>query len=165
MLTLRAILHPTDFSAGSREAFRLACTLAQDHGARLVLLHVMWPPAFGEGGALMLDQFHENALAELRRLPVPEGVGVEQHVGVGRPASEVVRVAQETGCDLIVMGTHGRSGIRRLLMGSVAEKVMRTAPCPVLTVKASVNPPTSTRPLASSPSGAEPFEHVWMDGL
>lgn len=143
MLEMRTILHPTDFSPASEYAFRLACALARDHGAKVVLLHVAAPaPAYyGPLGAAMVPpetvgSYHETALEALRRLhsPVPE-VEVEPLLCEGDEASEILRVARDHGCDLIVMGTHGRSGLPRLLLGSVAEKVMRRASCPVVTAK------------------------------
>ncbi|MBL8792304.1 MAG: universal stress protein [Planctomycetia bacterium] len=137
MLQLHAILHPTDFSSRAEFAFRLACSLAQDHGARLVLLHVM-PTAFvyGEVGvAVGPESYRDTVLEQLHRLHAPAGVEVEYRLEEGDPADTIVRTAEEAGCDLIVLGTHGRRGLTRLLMGSVAEQVVRRAPCPVLTAK------------------------------
>lgn len=138
MLQLQTILHPTDFSDRSEYAFRLAGSLARDHGARLVVLHVMPPPvAYGETGFVMeLQGYRATVEKELHQVRLPDpGVHVEYRLEEGNAASLIVEVASETNCDLIVMGTHGRTGLRRLLLGSVAEKVMRKAPCPVLTVK------------------------------
>jgi nucleotide-binding universal stress UspA family protein len=139
MLAMRTILHPTDFSDYSDYAFRLACSLARDYGARLVVLHVAELPVMvgGEGvlvlpRAIDLDPLREQ-LEQIR--PEDPRVQVERQIVEGDAASEILRVAKETRCDLIVMGTHGRRGLRRLVMGSVAEKVVRLAPCPVLTVK------------------------------
>jgi len=149
MIPLHVILHPTDFSTHSDYAFRLACSLARDHGARLIVLHVMVQPvAYGEAGAYAAIEDQKPALlADLRHLQAPDGnPAIEHRLMEGDPAAEIVCVATDTACDLIVMGTHGRRGIGRLLMGSVAENVMRHAPCPVLTVKASV--PTSSPLLA-----------------
>lgn len=145
MIALRTILHPTDFSAPSDYAFRLACSLARDHGARVIVLHVAAPPVvFGESGAYAAAEGSKAALlADLRRLRAPNNdVSVEHWLADGAPAEEIVRQAETTQCDLIVMGTHGRSGLGRLFLGSVADQVMRRAPCPVLTVKATV-PATS----------------------
>jgi nucleotide-binding universal stress UspA family protein len=138
MLPIRTILHPTDFSEHSDPAFWLACSVARDYGARLVVLHVVPPPVFhGEVVARRQpDGYHtdlEKQLQEFR--PREPGIPVERRVEDGDPAAAILRVAQEVPCDLIVMGTHGRTGLGRLLMGSVAEQVMRRAPCPVLTVK------------------------------
>jgi len=136
MLSIHTILHPTDFSEQSQFAFRLACALARDYGARLVVLHVVpipLPLYYGEGMVLPdPDELVAAAREELQRLDVPgECVRLER----GAAAAEILRVGQEIHTDLIVMGTHGRSGLGRLLMGSVAEQVVRRAPCPVLTVK------------------------------
>jgi nucleotide-binding universal stress UspA family protein len=137
MLQLHAILHPTDFSTRSEYSFRLACSLAQDHGARLLILHVM-PAAivYGEVGLVVgPESYRDTVLEQLHRLHAPPGVEVEYRLEEGDPASEIVRTAEEAGCDLIVLGTHGRRGLTRLVMGSVAEQVVRKAPCPVLTAK------------------------------
>lgn len=143
MLPIQTILHPTDFSPQSAYAFRLACSLARDYGARLILAHVHLPaaPYFAEGVPIALDPAAEReALREqLGRLhPDDPLIAVDHRLLEGDPAAEIVTLAREVGCDLIVMGTHGRTGIGRLLMGSVAESILRKAPCPVLTVKGSV---------------------------
>jgi nucleotide-binding universal stress UspA family protein len=140
MLPIRTILHPTDFSPQSACGYQMACALARDYGARLVLLHVHPPELiYGEGYVLPPDP--AAVLKELRQeldgLSAPEpGIRVDRAVKEGDPVMEILATARETGCDLIVMGTHGRTGVGRLLMGSVAEAVLRKAPCPVLTVKA-----------------------------
>jgi nucleotide-binding universal stress UspA family protein/quercetin dioxygenase-like cupin family protein len=137
---MQTILHPTDFSDNSRPAFQAACSLARDYGARLVLLHVMPPSA-----APILQRPPPNPLVpaeaqeSLGRFPWPEpvepGVRVEHRVAEGGASTEIRRLAQALKCDLIVMGTHGRSGLGRWLMGSVAEEVLRSAGCRVLVVK------------------------------
>ena len=139
MLAIQTILHPTDFSERSGFAFRLACSLARDYGARLVDLHVAEPPtAVAAEGVLMppptidLEPLRER-LQQLRQ--EDQKVLVEHILVQGGAAEEILQVAQERKCDLIVMGTHGRTGLGRLLMGSVAEQVVRKASCPVLTVK------------------------------
>jgi nucleotide-binding universal stress UspA family protein len=139
MLALHTILHPTDFSPNAEYALRLACSLARDYDARLVLLHVSIPPS----GPIEVLPPNPNESAEsqellLGKLPWPEtpdaGVRVEHRVAEGQPADEILRLARKVSCDLIVMGTHGRTGLNRLLHGSVAEEVLRKAPCPVLSV-------------------------------
>jgi nucleotide-binding universal stress UspA family protein len=139
MLAIKTILHPTDFSERSAFAFRMACALARDYGAQLVVLHVAEPPrpiAF-EGVAVpppVVDMKQlRDRLQQLR--PEDPKVSVEHRLIEGDAPSEILRVAGETRCDVIVMGTHGRTGLGRLLMGSVAEQVVRKASCPVLTVK------------------------------
>jgi universal stress protein A len=139
MAPIHTILHPTDFSEQAEYALRLACSLARDYGARLIVLHVIPPPpvVYGEG-VIPPDPEgqREEHRAQLHQLPIPvAGIPVERRLADGDPAAAIIRAAQEFGTDLIVMGTHGRTGLGRLLMGSVAERVMRRAPCPVLTVK------------------------------
>ena len=139
MLPVATILHPTDFSECSELAFRLACALARDYKARLVLLHVLPPPIiiYG-GGAVPPDPWPtiEEAKARLREL---EGhahhMRVESQVMEGDPVDMILRGAEEMHSDVIIMGTHGRTALTRLLLGSVAESVIRKAPCPVLTAK------------------------------
>lgn len=138
MLPIRMILHPTDFSQHSQNAFRLACALARDYGAELCLVYVLPPPIVVYGNGIVpplpddRDQ-QEERLRELRQQ------AAELHVHItmaeGDPVTEILRVARETQSNLVVMGTHGWTGLSRLLMGSVAEGVVRKAPCPVLTVK------------------------------
>ena len=136
MLSIQTILHPTDFSERSGYAFQLACSLARDRGARVIVLHVMPVPLVQEKRL-----YREEMTGELNRLGAPDArVRVEHRLEEGDAATQILRVAQATGCDLIVMGTHGRTGLGRLLMGSVAEQVLRMASCPVLTVRAPFPP-------------------------
>jgi nucleotide-binding universal stress UspA family protein len=138
MIKLQTILHPTDFSERSGHAFRLACSLARDHGARLVVLHVVPPPiAYGEVLARnQSDNFYDEMWEDLRRIqPDNPQLKVDHYLEEGHADEVIVRLARELPADLIVMGTHGRTGLGRLLVGSVAEQVMRHAPCPVLTLK------------------------------
>jgi nucleotide-binding universal stress UspA family protein len=138
MLPIRTILHPTDFSPQAEYACRLASALARDYGARLILLHVKMIPtvAFGEFAALPPEpeETMENLKERLTQMK-PRDCAAEYVLTEGVPAEEIVNMAGDKHCDLIVMGTHGRTGLGRLLMGSVAELVVRRAPCPVLTVK------------------------------
>jgi nucleotide-binding universal stress UspA family protein len=141
MLPIRTILHPTDFSEQSQHAFAAACSLARDHGSRLVVLYVRAPSAvaYGELGPIVTDPVWTPAdvKAALSVLHLPDpGVEVEYRVAEGGPAAEIIRLARGLGANLIVMGTHGRTGLGRLLMGSVAEDVLRRAPCPVMALKA-----------------------------
>jgi nucleotide-binding universal stress UspA family protein len=139
-MRLQTILHPTDFSAHSECAFRLACSLARDYGARLIVLHVAQLPVMAQDGMVLLppqpEAYREAVAEQLRQLRAPNsGVRIAHRLEEGDTSTEILRVAQETSCDLLVLGTHGRTGLSRLLMGSVAEKVLRRAPCPVLTAK------------------------------
>ena len=148
MLAIKTILHPTDFSEPAAFAFRLACTLARDYGSRLVVLHVAEPPmAFAGEGVLMLPaavdlQPLRERLQQLR--PGDPKVPLDHMLVEGAAVHEILRVAEETKCDMIVIGTHGRTGLGRLLMGSVAEQVVRRAPCPVITVKTPLRTPLRT---------------------
>jgi nucleotide-binding universal stress UspA family protein len=136
---IRTILHPTDLSDRCAEAFRVACSLAETHAARVIVVHVPEPAAAptGMAPAPPHPEGHRGGMEEwLRRShQPPPGVRVEYRVEEGDVATAIVSAAQATACDLVVMGTHGRTGLGRLLMGSVAETVLRTAPCPVVTVK------------------------------
>lgn len=140
MFLFKTVLHPTDFSPLSEYAFHVACSLARDYGARLVLLHVKPSEVIvGEMYPIPGDpaETWEVLRQQLERLrPADPSVRVAYVLKEGEPVTEILQTAQETHGDLIVMGTHGRTGVGRLLMGSVAESVLRRAPCPVLTVKA-----------------------------
>lgn len=159
MLAVHTILHPTDFSDQSRYAFGLACSLTRDYGARLVLLHVASTPIIGYGEGVIPpdpEELRNEARAQLDALQPPAGdVRAERRVAEGNPVDEIIRVAEEIDASLIVMGTHGRSGLGRLLMGSVAEYVLRRAPCPVLTLKAPFPNEKSEADLVASGSAAE----------
>jgi nucleotide-binding universal stress UspA family protein len=138
MLPIQTILHPTDFSEPSGSAFKLARSLARYYRARLILLHVrVSPNAVGHAELVPELLVHEEELkVQLRFLAEPVGeVRIDCRVEEGDPANEILRVAEETQANLIVMGTHGRTGLDRLLTGSVAEQILRQAACPVLTVK------------------------------
>jgi nucleotide-binding universal stress UspA family protein len=139
MLAIRTILHPTDFSEHSQYAFEVAVALANTCGSRLAVLHVMEFPPSCHGGfrvASLQPDDQEIVLEQLiSRRPANGGIPVAHHLVRGDPAVEIVRMARKANCDLIVMGSHGRTGLQRLLMGSVAEEVARNAHCPVLTVR------------------------------
>lgn len=140
---IRVILHPTDFSDRSADALRVARTLARDQGARLILLHVASNEITAEGMAVMpVDpRVYRELLDEMRgQLEGPDlKYPVETQVREGMAtAAEIQRAAEELHSDLIVMGTHGRTGLGRVLMGSVAEGVLRHSSCPVLTVRAAL---------------------------
>jgi nucleotide-binding universal stress UspA family protein len=129
------ILHPTDFCDLCEPAFRLACSRAAEHEARLVILHVAPPPVYGI--IEWLGQEYDRLWKKLHRLQAPDWtVHVEHLLRCGDPATEILRAARALDCDLIVMGTHGRTRLRRLLRGSVTEAVAREAPCEVLAIPA-----------------------------
>jgi nucleotide-binding universal stress UspA family protein len=156
MLGIRTILHPTDFSEHSHYAFRLACSLARDSGARLIVLHVLERPVLAYTGVMMAppppppsEEERQAVLDQLLRIQPPEPANALEHqLEEGDPATGILQVAQERPCDLIVMGSHGRTGLGRLLMGSVAEQVVRKAVCPVLTGKT----PQGTAPRSEQPA-------------
>jgi nucleotide-binding universal stress UspA family protein len=142
---IHTILHPNDLSETSEAAFRLACALARDYNAEIVVLHVYPPPV---NGADAVDRERSNEiqidlLAALRKItPHDPAIRIEYRLEEGSPEQEIIDAARE--CDLIVMGTHGRGGIRRAIMGSVAEHVLREATCPVVTVRPTVPVPVET---------------------
>lgn len=146
MLRIRTILHPTDFSEPSQAAFDLACALARDYGARLLILHVNPPPPVYAPDGIAMPLPQEEPLALQARLaavrPSDPQIPHEHRLVEGDPAEKILETARNEGVDLIVMGTHGTTGLARLLVGSVAESVLRQAPCPVLTVRALSTPAT-----------------------
>jgi nucleotide-binding universal stress UspA family protein len=139
------ILYPTDFSTMGQAALDMATSLARDRGAKLLIVHVEEPPMAYGGGELYYG-IEEPDRKELQRMlsevvPIDASVGYEHRLLLGSPASAIVHLAEKEGVDMIVMPTHGRTGLSRLLMGSVAEEVVRKAKCPVLTVKAAAGAP------------------------
>jgi nucleotide-binding universal stress UspA family protein len=145
----RCIFHPTDYSECSAYALQIAADLARQHQAKLIILHVaetLGPEnvTFGEAtGQLEPAAYRRRLEEDLRqRVPAPAGVSVEYLLAGGDTAQEIHDAAQKHTCDLIVMGTHGRTGLTRLIMGSTTEKVIRFAPCPVLTTKIPNLPPS-----------------------
>jgi nucleotide-binding universal stress UspA family protein len=144
MMQIRQILAPTDFSEGSKQAVACAYELARAFGAKLLLLHVIeeLPSYIGfipQGGAAMiLADLERQACLDLAAvLAEAEAAEVEvtRRAVVGYPSHEIVNVVAAEKVDLIVIATHGRTGISHLVMGSVAERVVRTAPCPVMTLR------------------------------
>jgi nucleotide-binding universal stress UspA family protein len=147
MPTFRRILHPSDFSAASRPAFRKAVELAKSHRAQLLVVHVLSmlpviPDAYVapnvwdelEQGQRATAQRQLRGLVARARAAGARASGVLIDLGVTH--EQIVRFARARRADLIVMGTHGRSGLKRALLGSVASRVLATARCPVLTVRA-----------------------------
>ena len=137
----KKILVPLDFSASSELSVRVACDLAKAHGGALILLHVHEPIMGGDGQLLSPFPLDEAPEFDLRLEAVKadllrEGAGaVEARCQVGPAAAEIMQLARQEAVDLIVMGTHGRTGFKHLILGSVAERVVRKAPCPVLTLR------------------------------
>ncbi len=136
-MTTRNIIFATDFSPSSEAALATAISLARDSDSTLILLHVQVPPtAFGGGEAYIGPTETEEQLSEMltQLVPADAHVRVERRLVVGDPSHEIVRMAEQNHSSMIVIGSHGRTGIARLLMGSVAEAVVRRAKCAVLTV-------------------------------
>jgi len=138
-MKLRTILVPTDLSTAGAPAMEYACSLARDTGAKLLIAHVQEPPVvYGAEGLYPVEpQFDQPGLVKLLHQvkPTDPAIACEHRLLIGDPSTEIVRLAQQAPVDLIVMSTHGRTGLRRVLMGSVAEAVVRRASCPVLAVK------------------------------
>ena len=146
MKRIRRVLYASDFSAASRPAFATAVSIAKALGARLTIMSVLAPvvPTVPEQylDAVTLDQLdklvHQWSARELEKL-----TGRAKRVGVratallcdGDPADQIVRACRSTRADLTVVGTHGRRGLPKFLLGSVAERVVAMAPCPVVTVR------------------------------
>jgi nucleotide-binding universal stress UspA family protein len=146
MIALRKVLVPHDFSETSEAAVRYAIALAHNFGAQLYLLHVSDKAKFEMATEfpLGLDGTLEDAVRErlLKILTPREQMEFKPtfEFRSGSPAAEIVKYAKEADVDLVVMGTHGRGFVAHAVLGSVAEKVVRTAPCPVLTVRNSQHP-------------------------
>jgi nucleotide-binding universal stress UspA family protein len=135
----RTIIFPTDFSHTGDAALDMATSLARQRSAKLLIVHVEEPPA-AYGGGEMYYGMPEPATEDLTKMlnaivPPGGGVAYEHLLLTGEPASAIARLAEEKNAELIVLGTHGRAGLLRLLMGSVAEAVVRRAPCPVMTLR------------------------------
>jgi len=146
-IQIATILCPVDFSESSDYALRYAQDLAEAFGAELKLLHVVevpFLPSYSMAGvpdlSMPVEQLEEGAREHMEKVlqrarEQVEDLEVSGEVRPGTAFVEIIDVAREFHADLIVMGTHGRSSLKQLLIGSVAEKVVRKAPCPVLTVK------------------------------
>jgi nucleotide-binding universal stress UspA family protein len=144
----KTILVPHDFSSSANHACAVARDEAKTHGARVILVHVIDLPyqmvpesAMVSGEAVEPISMKEYAargaekhLDDIAARLAKDGVDPQKFLRFGRPHDEIVKLAEELKADLIVMGTHGRTGLAHLLVGSVAERVVRTSKCPVLTV-------------------------------
>jgi len=147
MQPFRTILFAADFSENSKEAFHAACSLAVESKTRLIVLHVVdpnWvaedPIYFGQQSVQFVakrDEGHHEALKrKLAEVYTPNRpIDIQYHTREGDPQAEILRMAHEVGSDMIVMGTHGLTGLRWLLSGSVAIAVLREAHCPVLALR------------------------------
>jgi nucleotide-binding universal stress UspA family protein len=139
------ILHPSDFSPASTVAFTKAVELARKDDAELVLVHVLTPvaPLIGEAyvSPKTFDEIQQSSREQGERqlealaAKARKGIRVQAVLAEGVAWQEITRLAKARRADLIVMGTHGRGGLAKLFLGSVAERVVATAPCPVMTVR------------------------------
>lgn len=161
-MEIRSILFPTDYAETSQAALNYASKLAQDYGARLVILHAvetLGPEyvTFGEATAQPQPEGYRRRLwEEIHRVVAPDThLSVEYVLSEDDPVTAILRAAAKHHCDLIVLGSHGRTGVRRLLEGSVAEQVVRRAQCPVLVVK---SPSTATEPSLDAETTFHPHE-------
>lgn len=143
-LKVRRILVPLDFSEKANKALNYAIALADEMGARIILMHVVEPVyVSAEPGFTYVTQQTETleqraGRARMRKIAdelIPEGLFDKAIVRLGSPYHEITTVARSLGVDLIVLATHGRTGLSHALMGSTAERVVRHAHCPVLTVR------------------------------
>ncbi len=145
MLSLKKILFPTDLSDAAAEAQLYACSLAEQYGAELHILSVVQDVTLVSPDptnpwvipASSLEEVTASVVQSLEKIPDAAwsaGKSIIRTVRTGAPFLEILRYAKDQNIDLIVLGTHGRSGLAHVLMGSVAERVVRKSPCPVLTV-------------------------------
>jgi len=142
MPQVRKILVPTDFSPYSDQAVDYAAIVAKAFKAKIVLMHVTEPFPYTTTDALILveygrvlDKITQSLLDNLSKSLTVKGLAVKTHSVSGVPYREIVEKAAREKADMIIMGTHGRRGVDHFLLGSVAEKVIRLAGCPVLTVR------------------------------
>jgi nucleotide-binding universal stress UspA family protein len=145
MVAFKSIIVPTDFSEHSLRGLDYAIEIAEKFGSRLKIVYVLEPllqaadVAWTTVDFEQLNQAHkesaEKQLSQLIEERVPNNMSAESAILFGKPFVEILKLAKAENADLIVMATHGRGAISHILMGSTAEKVVRKAPCPVLTVK------------------------------
>lgn len=139
LMPIRTILHPTDYSPASEAAFAFACSLAGEYFSEILVLHVVEPVFIMTVEGYSAPYPSGELEAALKRLDtvvaLDSRVKVRREVVYGGSVDQIVRVAKESKAELIAMGTHGRSGLSRLIMGSVAEGVLRKVSCPVLFAK------------------------------
>jgi universal stress protein A len=148
MLPLKKIVWPTDFSPPALDGLKIAIELANQFSAEMLLVHVVapMPPIYGGAAPTgfhlptVLEEIQEsakNSLEEIRRSKIPAEIQTRTFVVHGRAADEIVRLATQEKADIIVIPTQGESGWQRFVFGSVAEKVVRLAECPVLSIRGS----------------------------
>jgi nucleotide-binding universal stress UspA family protein len=145
VIKLKKLLVPTDFSESARHALTYGTSFAREYGAELTLLHVVENLTVGYASDLfpvpMAEVFQEISgyakaeLSKLAKVAREKDVAVVEQVVQGKPSAEIIRFAQEQKIDMIVLGTHGKGMLDQALFGSTTERVVRRAPCPVLTVR------------------------------
>ncbi len=146
-MQIKTILFPTDFSNGARAAMDYALSLARDYNAKLILLYVIQDISIAEwyipssiSATDLVEDMQKSAWKEMEKWSAEAAAkvkDVEKAVVRGVPFVEIIKTAKDKNVDMIVIGTHGRTGIDHMLFGSTAEKVVRKSPCPVLTVRIS----------------------------
>jgi nucleotide-binding universal stress UspA family protein len=143
MSVFSKILVPVEYSEPCRDALELAAELAAPQSAALVVLHAWEVPTYvsdhvSPGGHSLFDMVRQRAEEEMKTFlagaKLPGGVSVETRIESGEPAHVVLDAIRENGCDLVVLSTHGRTGLSHVVLGSIAEKIVRLSPVPVLTV-------------------------------
>ena len=145
MAQINKILVPTDLSKNSKAALPMARQMAQEFKATVILALVTLPPVLNLGyvlGPVAIPTGGGKSLEDAQRMlnetqaMLGDGIAVEQKLVAGDPSEELLNLARSENVDMIIMATHGYTGIKHMLMGSVAERVVRQAPCAVMTVRA-----------------------------
>ena len=144
-LTIKKILVPIDFSDNSKNSLKYSVYMAKQFNAQLTLVYVVepviYPPDFSMGQVVFPATDHDmynranDELAKLAESEVPPEIKVDTVIKTGKPFIEIIETAKEADSDLIIIGSHGHTGVEHILFGSTAEKVVRKAPCPVLTLR------------------------------
>jgi len=142
MLPIKKIISPTDFSTPAEKGLQTAVELAQHFDAELVIVHVLIPVPMVSASAVHLPTIMnsmadsaEKSMDELLRDQVPSDIKSSYHIVEGRAADQIAKIADQEKADLIVIATHGESGIQNFIFGSVTERTVRIARCPVLTIR------------------------------
>ena len=144
MIDLKTILYPTDFSEDARHACPYVIDLAKKFGARVILIHVVPAPTYAVSYEIAVDtstldeEMRKSAQTRIEKLAgefAAEGIECDAVIEVGGAFVEIIKTARDREADLIVLATHGLGALKHMLLGSTAEKVVRKAPCPVLTIR------------------------------
>lgn len=144
MIDLKKILYPTDFSEYAANARPYVIELAKKFGAEVTVINVLMSPSYAVSPEFAVDLTKiqkdmqaaaESNLEEVRKIFEKEGIPARTVLEIGSPFAEIVHTAKKDKSDLVVMATHGHGAVKHMLLGSTAEKVVRKAPCPVLTVR------------------------------